>query len=135
MSPNQASFSSLAISPGISPVLRIILMYSRNSSFLTSASVMMKVTDFPACPVYSKYSLISSFRSFSPKDLVKTNCLITCLPISAANLVKDCFPEPPTPTNKAELLGYLMILEILIKWHMASSNKTKFIFLLEYLTL
>ena len=135
ISPNQASFSSFAISPGISPVDSIILMYSKNSSFLTSASVIIKVRFLPACPVCSKYSLISSFRSFSPNDLVNMSYLMTLRPISAASLVRDCFPEPPTPTSSADDLGCLIILLILIRWHMASSNSTRFIFLDEYLVL
>ena len=46
---------------------------------------------------------------------LKTNYLIICLPISAASLVNDYLPEPPTPTNNADDLGCLIIREILIK--------------------
>lgn len=58
-----------------------------------------------------------------------------CFPVSAASLVRDCFPDPPTPTNKAEDLVYWMILEILRKCLKASSNSTKCIFLELYLKL
>lgn len=46
----------------------------------------------------------------------------------AANLVKLCFPEPPTPTNKADDLGIYIILEIFNKCVNASSNNTRSIF-------
>jgi hypothetical protein len=42
--------SSLAISPGISPVASILLIASRKLSDLISASVKMKVTYLPAGP-------------------------------------------------------------------------------------
>ena len=106
MSPSQTSLSSFYNNPGISPVDRTMLIYSKNSSFLTSASVIMKVICFPKCPDTSKQFLISSFKSFSEYDFVTTIYFIWCLPISAANLVNDYFPDPPTPTSKAEDLGY-----------------------------
>jgi len=37
-----------------------------------------------------------------------------------ASLVKDCFPDPPTPTNRALPRGRRMILDILIKCTIAS---------------
>lgn len=49
--------------------------------------------------------------------------------MDAANLVKDCFPLPPTPTNKADDRGILIILLILKRCLTASSNKTKSSFL------
>jgi hypothetical protein len=56
-------------------------------------------------------------------------------PISAARRVKDYLPDPPTPTNKADDLGCLIIREIRIRWHIASSKSTKLIFFDEYLVL
>jgi len=48
--------------------------------------------------------------------------------MKAANLVNDCFPEPPTPTSKMFPDGELITLVILSKWLRASSKMTRFIF-------
>lgn len=37
-----------------------------------------------------------------------------------ANLVRLCFPDPPTPTNNAFPWGVRIIRDILIKWMIAS---------------
>jgi len=42
-----------------------------------------------------------------------------------ARRVSDCLPEPPTPTSSAWPRGIRMIREIVIKWVMASSKKTR----------
>jgi len=47
ISPHQTSFSSFAIIPGISPTDNIMLINSKNVSFLTSASVKRKVIPYP----------------------------------------------------------------------------------------
>lgn len=135
MSPSHTSRSSFAKSPGISPVDKIMLMYSKNSSFLTSASVIKKVTFLPKCPAKSKHFLISSFRSFSPKVLVITIQQQISRSISAASLVKDYFPDPPTPTNRPDDLGVPTIREILSRCLKASSKSTRGIFLERYFQL
>lgn len=48
--------------------------------------------------------------------------------INAANLDKDYFPEPPTPTNNAFPTGKSRIRAILQIWPIASLNNTKFIY-------
>lgn len=44
-----------------------------------------------------------------------------------ASLVKLCLPEPPTPIKRALPLFCLRILQILLRWRMASLKKTKLI--------
>lgn len=51
------------------------------------------------------------------------------------SLVKDYFPDPPTPTSKQLPLGELIILVILSKCFRASSKITKFIFFDGYFSL
>ena len=46
-----------------------------------------------------------------------------------ANLVKDCLPDPPTPTSKAWPPGYWRILPILRRCSIAKLNNTNGIFL------
>lgn len=45
--------------------------------------------------------------------------------MNEASLVKLCLPEPPTPTKRALPLGVLTILDIIIKFTMASWKNTK----------
>jgi hypothetical protein len=57
------------------------------------------------------------------------------LPISAASLVNDYLPDPPTPTKSPDDLGDYTIRETLIRWFIASSKSTKAIFLAVYFSL
>jgi hypothetical protein len=51
------------------------------------------------------------------------------------SLVKDCFPEPPTPTRRMFPPGELIVLVILRRCLRASSKITKFIFFEGYFSL
>lgn len=50
--------------------------------------------------------------------------------MKAANLVKDCFPDPPTPTRRAWPRSILMMRWILVRWSSASLKSTRFILVL-----
>ena len=54
--------SSFGNSPATSPVIRMLFMYSRNSSDTISPSVNIQVTPRPSCPAILKSSLVSSIR-------------------------------------------------------------------------
>jgi hypothetical protein len=47
--------------------------------------------------------------------------------MKAESLDKDCFPEPPTPTNRALPVGNSRILTILEICSIASEKRTRFI--------
>ena len=49
--------------------------------------------------------------------------------ILEASFVKDCLPEPPTPTSNAWPPGYFKILPILKRCSIAKLNKTNGIYL------
>lgn len=104
-------------------------MYSKKSSFLISESVKMKQQCLPNLPVVSKYFFMSYFKSFSPQFLTSSICLNYIFSMNAAKRVTDCFPLPPTPTNKADERGCFKILVSFNKCFKASLNKTSLSFL------
>mmetsp|Transcript_12091 Transcript_12091/g.51941 ORF Transcript_12091/g.51941 Transcript_12091/m.51941 type:complete len:253 (+) Transcript_12091:4700-5458(+) len=95
------SSSSLGNRPATSPVIRIWLMNSRNDSSFTSASVKMKHTFCPLSPA-TLYRLLRSSKSAAwLYCLLMVIWNVNAPEMYAARRVKDCFPEPPTPTSNA----------------------------------
>eukprot|EP00659_Diplonema_papillatum_P019137 gene19136-biopygen19402 len=93
------SFSSVEYKPGISPDDRNPLMYSRNDSDLISLSVNKKQTS-PRVPAKVYWSRMSSKSWLVEYDFVIVTWNILCPWMDAASRVRDCLPEPPTPTRR-----------------------------------
>ena len=88
--------------PATSPVIRSWLMYSKNASSFTSASVKMNAHLLALQPG-DLYSALRSSNRFAGC----TSCVIVDLErnapaMYAASRVSDCFPLPPTPMRSAE---------------------------------
>mmetsp|Transcript_631 Transcript_631/g.2087 ORF Transcript_631/g.2087 Transcript_631/m.2087 type:complete len:522 (+) Transcript_631:157-1722(+) len=119
------SSSSLGKSPATSPVIRIWLMNSKKLSSFTSASVKMKHTFWPFNPA----TLYRLFKSSN--NAAWLYCLLIVIwnvnapDTYAANLVRDCLPEPPTPTNKALPRSIASSRAMRIMCFSASSKSTK----------
>lgn len=62
---------------------------------------------------------------FCVPDLVRVIWKVWYPAMNEANLVRLCFPDPPTPTSRAFPCGVRRIREIRIRWVIASCHWTK----------
>mmetsp|Transcript_64351 Transcript_64351/g.126604 ORF Transcript_64351/g.126604 Transcript_64351/m.126604 type:complete len:207 (-) Transcript_64351:2389-3009(-) len=124
-----ARYSSLAKRPGISPVNSTELMYSKKTSSLISDSVNRKVVGLRWWPA-DLYSVCrSSKNEFLLYCLVRVIWKFIEREMYDDKRVKDCFPEPPTPTNIPEPRGISIRRLMRSKCSNASLNNTSSIFL------
>ena len=125
MSLTSMSSSSLGNKPATSPVIRIWLMNSRNDSSFTSASVKMKHTFCPLRPA-TLYRLLRSSKSAAwLYCLMMVIWNVNAPEMYAARRVKDCFPEPPTPTSNAQPRSMASRRAMRIMCFSASSKSTR----------
>mmetsp|Transcript_21766 Transcript_21766/g.45614 ORF Transcript_21766/g.45614 Transcript_21766/m.45614 type:complete len:253 (+) Transcript_21766:2851-3609(+) len=119
-----AIISSFANKPGTSPVERIELIVSRNTSSFISLSVKRNVVGWRLWPAFLYKMRMSSIRALLLYCLVRVIWKHMALEMYEANRVKLCFPLPPTPTSSPLPRGISINLLILSMCFNASSNKT-----------
>mmetsp|Transcript_18622 Transcript_18622/g.53031 ORF Transcript_18622/g.53031 Transcript_18622/m.53031 type:complete len:231 (+) Transcript_18622:18289-18981(+) len=119
--------SSFGKRPGISPVMSRLLSNSKKFSSLICESVKMNVAFFRCCPAVLYIILRSS------RNVARLYCFVSTIwkgtepAMYEAKWVRDCLPEPPTPTSIMLPRGMPSTLEILTRCNSASSKITKFI--------
>ena len=79
----------------------------------------------PFTPQFLNKTFKSSIKLEMLYDLVTAIWNVLYEAIKEANLVKLCFPDPPTPTSIMFPPGFLIALAILSKCQTASSKKTR----------
>ena len=102
---------------GTIPVVSMLLINSKNPSSKTCSSVNKNVIFRIGCcgMNFLNNSCNCSLKCFSSNLEVILIPHKSYLAIKVAIFVKDCFPEPPTPTNNALPFCIRMILCIRIK--------------------
>ena len=119
-----ASTSSFGNKPATSPVIRSWLMYSKNDSSFTSASVKINATLFPLSPAFTYNALMSSNKFVWLYVFVIWIWNGNAPAMYAASRVSDCFPLPQTPMRSALPRSMHSSREMRIMCFNASSNKT-----------
>mmetsp|Transcript_32787 Transcript_32787/g.44404 ORF Transcript_32787/g.44404 Transcript_32787/m.44404 type:complete len:248 (-) Transcript_32787:841-1584(-) len=123
-----AIISSLAKSPGTSPVIMTELMTSRNTSSLISASVNTNTVGCRMCPAFLYMSAKSSLNEARLYVFVRVTWNIFARLMYAESFVSDCFPDPPTPTKRPDPRGISVRRLIRRRCCSASSKRTSSIF-------
>lgn len=96
---------------GISPIVRIVLISSTNDYYEIWLSENMKVHGvYFSTKVILAY-LIFYLKSFNLNDFDTEIVTKLYFAIKVANLVNECLPEPPSPTNiPCPLLNLITLL-------------------------
>jgi hypothetical protein len=94
-----SSLSSGTIRFGISPVFKRLLRFSIKDSSIIYVSVMVNDKPLPSIPDSFMYSFIFSLKELISKPLLISIILNSICRIKVHNLMRLCFPEPPTPIN------------------------------------